>query len=222
VSQPASTALSEPAPSRWRVLEIEDLLLGAWLTGIDYAARRSYWSPESLLEEPGGRLPGAVWVIVILGLFLLFTRGPEDTDREVALRRRIWMVGPLVSLLGLYAMAAGALAGAWLKWRPKTDSGEPAWPGPAVSRFWRRTAAVPVMILGDTLFHKEFRRADIANPFDYNGGLFLLVLGIVAPYVLFVVGPRIVAGAALDWRPWLIRLVFFCAVSWLGINWFAV
>lgn len=202
------------ATRAWRVLEVEDLLLAAWVAGADYVARRSYWSPDRLLEEPGGALPGAVWVIVLLWLFLVLTRGPEDTDREVAMKRRIWMVGPLWIFLGLYAMAAGEIAGAWLKWRPKTASGKPAWPGPWVGRFWRRTAAVPVMILGDTLFHTEFTRSGSAHPLDFNGGPVLLVLGIIAPYVLFVAGPRIVAGATLSPWVWAGRLAVFVAASW--------
>ncbi|WP_396624792.1 hypothetical protein [Luteitalea sp.] len=216
MTAPATTPPAGARPRTGRLLEVEDLLLAGWVTLADYLARRSIWSPDRLLEEPGGRFPIAIWIIFVLCVFLLFTRGPEDTDREVALRRRIWMVGPLVSILGLYAMAAGELAGAWLKWRPKTASGEPAWPGPAVSRFWRRTAAVPVMILGDTLFRSEFTKADILHPLEYSGGPFLLVLGILAPYVLFVVGPRIVAGGALAWQPWAVRLVFLVVAEWVA------
>ena len=102
---------------------------------------------------------------------------------------------------------------------------EPPWPGPYVPGVVRRTAAIPIALIGDALFRSEVASVNLgaaAAPLDGSAPLLgtLFMAGLSAlPFMLFVAGPRITAGAALAWRPWIIRFVFFYVSSWLGTLW---
>lgn len=99
-----------------------------------------------------GSLTPIGWLFLGLVLFLLLTRGPEDTDRDVALERRWPMLGPALPLLSISALIATGvqkLAGGLPDRKPGE---EPPWPGPYVPRVIRRTAAVPIAFIGDAVF----------------------------------------------------------------------
>ena len=213
---------------------MEDLLLGAWVLGVEEVVRRWAGDPFRLLHDmtTGDGRPGWLaffasltttgWLLLGLFLFVLLTRGPEDTDRDVALARRWPMLGPALPLLSIYALIATGIQKI-MGGLPNHEAGaEPPWPGPYVPGIVRRTAAVPIAFIGDALFQSELANTSISIP----GGpiepgtpilLTLLVMLLTAfPFMLFVAGPRIVAGAPLAWRPWIIRFAFFYLSSWLG------
>ena len=87
------------------VLQVEDLLLGSWVFGVEELMRRWAGEPIQLLQsmtssDAGQGLLGLLaaltpsgWMFLGLFLFVLLTRGPEDTDRDVALGRR-WPAAP--------------------------------------------------------------------------------------------------------------------------------
>jgi hypothetical protein len=218
------------------VLEIEDVLLAGWVFGVEEIVRRWTGDPLSLLQEMSGPSTGSGWIaafqsltatgwlFVGLFLFVLLTRGPEDTDRDVALGRRWPMLGLALPLLSIYALIASGIQYS-IFGRPELKSGEePPWPGPYVPGPIRRTAAVPIGLLGDALFRSEIAFANLgaaAAPLDPDRLLptAIMMLASAFPFMLFVAGPRIVAGAALAWRPWIIRFVFFYVSSWIGIYW---
>lgn len=225
------------AAARYRgpghVLQIEDLLLGGWVFGVEEVVRRWLGDPFSLLRDMTSGDVGSGWTALVrsltvtgwmfLGLFLfvLLTRGPEDTDRDVALSRRFPMLGPAQVVLSMYALIASGLQQA-IFGRPDLKLGQqPPWPGPYVPGVVRRTAAVPIAFLGDALFRSELAFATLgaAAPPSLDGPLIptlLMALLSALPFMLFVAGPRIAAGGALAWRPWIIRFVFFYVSLWAG------
>ena len=90
-------------------------------------------------------------------------------------------------------------------------SGEPPWPGPPVARLWRRTAALPFLVIGDAVFEGShemtlLRQGVFDEPF--------LWIGMVAVYVFAVIGPRVAAGATLSPWVWVVRLAVFFAATW--------
>lgn len=219
------------------ILQVEDLLLGAWVFGIEELVRRATGNPFELMASMTsgdvgtgwlaliGSLTSTGWLFVGLFLFILLTRGPEDSDRDVALGRRWPMLGPALPALSLYAViATGVQRG--LYGRGDLEPGrEPPWPGPYVPGVVRRTAAIPIALLGDALFRSELANTSVgsmAAPLEPGAPLLpslLMALLSAFPFMLFVAGPRIAAGGALAWRPWIIRFVFFYVASWLGVLW---
>lgn len=161
------------------------------------------------------------WGLLALFLFVLLTRGPEDTDREVALQRRWPMLGLALPLLSIYALIASAIQHALFTIPDRRDGEPPPWPGPYMPGVVRRTVAVPLAFLGDALFRSEVANANIMGisaPLDAAtlAPTLLLALLSALPYMLFVAGPRIAAGAALAWRPWAFRFALFYLSSWFG------
>ncbi len=100
--------------------------------------------------------------------------------------------------------------------QPRSADDEPPWPAPAVSALWRRTAALPVMILGDAIFAGAFASTPIGRGFEMTFEHSYFLLSFVAIYVFTVVGPRVVAGATLSPVIWIARFVFFLAAAWFG------
>jgi hypothetical protein len=82
------------------VFEVEDLLLAGWIFAAEELVRRWGGDPLHIINEITPydrgdgwfgvlqRLPTMGWIVVGLFLFILLTRGPEDTDRDVVLDRR--------------------------------------------------------------------------------------------------------------------------------------
>lgn len=226
-----------PAPPR-HVLQVEDLLLAVWIFVVEEGLRRWTGDPLRLLtlgadDAPAGVLvtPGQdgwlAWLaaappglLVLAGLwfFVLLTRGPEDTDRDVALGRRWPMLALALPLLSIYALIASAIQAALGLLPARPEGAEPPWPGPFVPRWLRRTAALPLALVGDALFRggmiaiTEADRlagaADLLSP-----RLIVAILATVFPYTLLVAGPRIAAGAEMAWTPWILRFAFLHAAS---------
>lgn len=220
-----------------RVLQWEDLALALWILVIEEAVRRWVGVEHLGLELLGGHatgdgwlayarsLSGPTWVLVALFLFLLLTRGPEDTDRDVALGRRWPMLGLALPVLSIYALVASGVQAMLSREVPRMPSGEPPWPGPYVPRLVRRLAAVPVALIGDWIFRVEIAQSELGSLSSLSlseglsGTQAALLVVMALPYMLFVAGPRIAAGAELAWRPWVVRFaVFIAAIVWEGVS----
>jgi hypothetical protein len=153
---------------------------------------------------------------VALFFFILLTRGPEDTDRDVALGRRWPMLTFALPLLSIYALIATGIQKAVFGLPDPPAGGQPPWPGPYVPGIVRRTAAIPLALLGDTLFRQEIAFAGLNidtagwQP-ELSPTLLLTIVGSALPFAILVAGPRIAAGDALAWRPWVLRFVVFYA-----------
>ncbi len=238
---PAATAPAGRGRPR-HILEVEDYLLAGWIVLVEYALRRMADEPVVsvgpfvldmiLAEHTAAQSPGwlgwlasltpAGWAVLALFLFVLLTRGPEDTDRDVAIERRTPMLALLVPVLSLYALVASAVQDMVVGITEKPASGQPPWPGPYVPGVVRRTAAVPLALLGDAMFRSEIGQTDLLTfaPTSLvdaiSPRMLLVVVASAFPFMIFVAGPRIAAGAALAWRPWILRFVFFYASAWAG------
>ena len=207
------------------VFEVEDLLLAGWIFAAEELVRR--WGGDPLLiineitpyDHGDGwmgvlqRLPTTGWIVLGLFLFILLTRGPEDTDRDVALGRRWPMLNLALPLLSIYALIASGVQQAIFGSPTLRPGEEPPWPGPYVPGIVRRTAAVPLAFLGDALFSSNLAGLELTLTYDMGLSttprmLLFMVLSVL-PYSVFVAGPRIAAGAALAWRPWIIRFALF-------------
>lgn len=223
-------------PRPRHVLEVEDVLLAGWVFGVEELVRRWTGDPLVLMREMTTPTTESGWISLIwsltpigwlfigLFLFILLTRGPEDTDRDVALGRRWPMLGLALPILSIYSLIASGVQYAVFGGPALKDGELPPWPGPYVPGPIRRTVAVPVGLLGDALFRSEIAFASLgvaAAPLDPDRLLptALMMLASAFPFMLFVAGPRIASGAALAWRPWIIRFAVFYVSSWTGIYW---
>ena len=217
---------------RWS-LEFEYYALAGWIVLVEEVVRRGSGEAHVLLMGlTDGRasagwldslqsLTPLGWAVLVLFLFILLTRGPEDTDRDVALGRRWPMLGPALPLLSIYALVASAVQDAVVGVRHWPASGEPPWPGPAVPGIVRRTAAVPLALLGDAMFRAEIRHAGLLDASPLTDGLLspqLLLTAVASalPFAMFVAGPRIAAGAVLAWPPWIVRFLLFFLATWVA------
>ena len=211
------------------VFEVEDLLLAAWIFTAEELVRR--WGGDPLLvineitpyDHGDGwfgvvqRMPTTGWVVLGLFLFILLTRGPEDSDRDVALDRRWPMLNLALPLLSIYALIASGVQQAIFGSPMLRPGQQPPWPGPYVPGVVRRTAAVPLAFLGDAVFRSSLDGLELNLTYDMGLSptprVLLFMLLSVLPYSTFVAGPRIAAGAALAWRPWIIRFgLFYMAI----------
>ena len=215
-------------------LQVEDIVLAAWVLAFDFVLARWYaadlLSHEVMGVDASGdgwwafltSLSTPAWVLVFLFFFVLLTRGPEDTDRDVALDRRWPMLALALPLLSIYALIASGIQALVKGERTTMPSGQPPWPGPYVPRVIRRLAGVPVALIGDSLFRAEVAHSELGtlSSMSLSDGLsgtqaVLLVL-MALPYMIFVAGPRIAAGAELAWRPWILRYGFFVGATLLS------
>jgi hypothetical protein len=220
-------------PRPRHVLELEDYLLAGWVVGVEEVVRRSAGDPFELMRDMTTGDTGSGWwallqsltptgwLVVGLFLFVLLTRGPEDTDRDVALSRRWPMLGLALPVLSIYALIASGIQQAVWGSPDLRHGEEPPWPGPYVPGIIRRTVAVPLAFLGDALFRSEVANTTLgaaAPTLDVASLAPTLLMALLSalPFTLFVAGPRIAAGAALAWRPWLIRFALFYLSSWFG------
>lgn len=186
--------------------EIEDLILAVWIIGLERMLAASPFSPSRWLLT--GEPPLGLAVIAVLLLFLIFTRGPDDTTADAAIMRRILVTGPFFFFLSLYVVVADLVRHA-NRWGNKGT-----FPGPMVSRAWRRTAAVPIALAGDAIFMNQKGMVDFAAGDPATN--VILAVGDAAIFLFCVAGPRIVAGATTSPWPWLFRFGLFVASAWLG------
>jgi hypothetical protein len=217
------------------VLAPEDLLLAVWFLALEQGLVRVFgadplmWLAGQGLMGPGQTLsPGSLTLGALL-IFLVFTRGPADTSRDEALARRTFLLGPALPILSIYSLVASAVQRWWyLRSRPHETSNEfigpahpvfasdPPWPGPRVSGLVRRSLALPVALIGDAMFRAELRNADLVDISNLDLKGTIMVLATVAPFVLFVAGPRLVAGDTRALPPWALRFALFWAAPLVG------
>lgn len=207
-------------PGGLAAFEVEDVLIAAWilllgrLLGPDFGLSRFV---SSGTPTPLG------WLVIAAFLGVVLSRGRADDDLDRAIMRRTLVVGPLFFLLSIGALLGNGVR--FLTGRAKARRlGLPAppapqgWPGPPLPDWLRRALAVPYEIFGEGLF-----RSFCVSELDlWTGGAplldrpFVLILALVligAGYLALVIGPRVVAGATLDWRPWLLRFAFYLGAA---------
>ena len=191
--------------------ELEDLILVVWVIALERLLAATPLHPIQWVQGDG--VPPGLFVLGGLVLFLVFTRGVEDTDMDRALMRRLCMLGPFVFFLSFY----GLIVDLFVRRRrePRIGPAIPSqWPGPLVGRAWRRTAAVPLALIGDYAFRNYQGPVDFTDGINATG--VIMAVGDAAIFFFVVAGPRIVAGATMQPWPWLFRFALFAASSWLG------
>ena len=200
--------------------ELEDVLLALWLLALGLWLGPRFTADR--LFPPGGQVSWLVWAALAAFAVVFFTRGPDDADLDRALIRRMFVVGPLVFVFSLFALLANGIL---TLVRRRRGGSEPAtgWPGPPLAPGLRRTLALPLAILGEGLFRamaaSEMERWGVgtltASGFVLERPSFaaFAVASLVAGYGLLVMGPRVVAGAALDWQVWIPRFLLYLAVA---------
>ena len=213
---------AEKAPPRGlrQVLEPEDLLVAVWFLAVQkLVVERFGISPLTFTEPAAGYLPLGFWLLALSALFVIFTRGERDTSIDQAVMRRMLLVLPLYWLLSIVGVVVSLIRGGEKSMRDY--GGDVAeWPMPAVPDWLRRLAATPLLLVGNSAFLQA--ALDVQNSLqvswadraitDLAGTVFLVALS----FVLFVVAPRIAAGASGDWRIWLLRFVFYLGALLLG------
>lgn len=217
-----SAGLAEKAPARdfRQVLELEDLLVAVWFLAVQkLVIERFGISPLTFTEPAAGHLPLGFWLLALSALFVIFTRGERDTSIDQAVMRRMLLVLPLYWVLSIVGVVVSLIRGGEKSMRDY--GGDVAeWPMPAVPDWLRRLAATPLLLVGNSAFLQA--ALDVQNSLqvswadraitDLAGTVFLVALS----FVLFVVAPRIAAGASGDWRIWLLRFVFYLGALLLG------
>ena len=168
------------------------------------------------LAQPGAVMQALVGLALAPLVLVVGTRGPEDTDRDVALTRRLVLLGPFWPLLVLYARVASGLGQTTFR-TPSLPAGRrPPWPGPPLPSGVRRTLVLPAALLGTALF-RDVSRTVIRDGAPTAPTLTAIhVVLSVLPFVVLVAGARIAAGAAMDWRAWVSRFALFYAAWWAG------
>jgi hypothetical protein len=222
-----------PPRAPWaQAVQFEDILLLLWLLAAEAvlmpAVRHlQVWSQGSV---PGG-WPWSVWLVIASLVFLVFTRGKADTSLDTGVLRRVLLVLPAFPVLSLVAAAVSLIRGGPRSLRV-LGGDEAEWPMPTAPEWLRRTAALPAILLGESIFREELGRArpslrEAIAPTDLAEGtsltsydraaavgaeLFLLAI----PFLLMVVGPRVAAGATADWRFWVVRFLLFATAAAVG------
>ena len=220
----AETSMSqnEKEPTRWsKILELEDLLLALWLLAAEQLVVRSSGRPPVEWAEPrnGAMLPWPLALLLLAAAFVVFTRGSRDTSIDQAVKRRVLLVLPFYFLLPLIAMLVSAIRGGEKSVRH--HGGEEAeWPMPAVPDWLRRLAATPILLVGDSAFLSAFENEQRNFTAFEEGptfaGIATVCFLVALPYLLFVVGPRVAAGASGDWKAWLPRFAIYALALVLG------
>ena len=193
-------------------------MLAAWLAGLHYVVEQTFGTPETMLTGSDGGWHWLYGAVVAAVLLLIFTRGPEEDDRDRALMRRMFLLGPALPILSIYSVIATAIQTRWYGEPPLSADGHPPWPGPHVPTVWRRTAAVPLLMVGDAIFRAELASIPLSDGLAWSGETAFFLVGAFAVYVFTVAGPRIVAGATLSPWPWLIRFALCVAALVLGYS----
>lgn len=226
-----------PVASPAHVFAIEDVLMAAWFLALEQGLVRvlgadpmMWFTGHGVLGDGTTLSPGSITLLALLA-FLVFTRGPADTSRDEALARRTFLLGPALPVLSIYSLIASTLQRWWyLRSRPNetTDTfigpahpifaNDPPWPGPRVSGLVRRSMALPVALLGDGLFRSELSNANLTDVTALGVGSIFMVLASAFPFVIFVMGPRVVAGDTRAIPPWVLRFALFWTAPLVGAH----
>lgn len=214
--------LAGPAPPRtWKeVLEVEDLVVALWFLAVQkLVVERFGLSPLAWTEPAGQGFPPGFWLLVLSALFVIFTRGERDSSIDQAVMRRMLLVLPLYWLLSLIGAAISLIRGGEKSMRDYGGD-EAEWPMPAVPDWLRRLAATPLLLVGNSAFLQAALGEQNALQTSWAEGAFTELAStaflVALPFVLFVVGPRIAAGATGDARIWVLRFVFYLGALLLG------
>jgi hypothetical protein len=204
----------------WQALEVEDLILGLWLLLAGHLL--GPWRSAERAVTADGALSAWTWLALAGLAVVFFTRGPDDDDLDRALLRRLTLVGPLAFLLGPIALLINTVRTVRARTRAASRREEPppdrnGWPAPALPLPLRRTLVLPMEILGESLFRAFIpseirlwsRGEGVYDPFF----LTLTLAGLLVGYAVLVAGPRIVAGAVLDWRVWAVRFLVYLGAA---------
>ncbi len=184
-------------PSRWLLTvdgaagvgSVVETAVGLTLANDPFAVWR--------LARALGPLTWVGWLTLGGLLFVILTRGREDTTVDEGLARRMLVTGPLYYVLAIAVAMISSVRG-----RRTNATDEPCYPGYLTPPWQRRAAVVPAALLGQSAF-----RDHTAQFLDLQGdaGILPIVLQsvmLVAGFALLVAGPRIAAGASrtpLDW-----------------------
>lgn len=209
---------NDSRPRRFaRILQLEDLLLALWLLAAESLAVRYSGRAPVYWAEPGadGSLPWPLVALLLSAAFVIFTRGACDTSVDVAVKRRILIAPPLFFVLPLIAVIVSLIRGGE-KSLAKLGGEEAEWPMPAVPDWLRRLVATPILLVGDSAFLSAFEAGQRTFPGPLGGptlaDIALTFFLVAIPYLIFVVGPRVAAGASDDWKIWLARFAFYALV----------
>lgn len=200
-------------------------MLAGWLLALEsfLAARLD----PGVAFGPNGWPSLLGWTVFGAFLIVFISRGPADSDLDQALMRRMFVLGPLVFFLSMLAPLTNFVvhkyrtAGAKRLGNPSPVAWS-GWPGPPLPNGLRRSLALPFTLMGELAF-----RGSIGNEVDlWLGGrtpselppfLFFALATLAATYAFLVVGPRVIAGSDLAWRPWLLRFALYLAAWAAGV-----
>ena len=195
-------------------------MLAAWVLVVEGLVVRFLDSSPTTWIEPGeGPWPFMLWVTGFAFVFVVFTRGSRDSSIDQAVMRRVLMTLPFYWALSLIGMGVSWIRGGERSSR-HFGGDEAEWPFPSVPDWLRRMVATPILLVGDSAFLASFRTeqghflslGETPAWTDYGSVFFVIAL----PYLLFVVGPRIAAGASGDGRIWVLRFAVYCAALVAG------
>ena len=211
--------LPPPSPARpYPAFDIEDFLIAGWLALGSWLA--DGLNLETLLGT-NGRISVLAWAVLAAFLVVFFSRGTEDADLDQALIRRMFVLGPLVFVLSALAPLTNFIVHSVRSARARR-LGWPipeawrGWPGPPLPDGLRRALALPFTLLGESLFSRSIQTEfDIwlaDRPLsDLPPFLFFATATLIATFCFLVVGPRVIAGGVLAWRPWRLRFGLYLA-----------
>ncbi len=200
------------------LLEIEDLLLAAWLLIAEtLVVRYSGRTPVEWVEGPFESGASVSWpqvLFLLAAVFVIFTRGSCDTSIDTAVLRRVWMAPPLYYILPLIALAVSAIRGGEKSITQRGIGGDEAeWPFPAAPDWLRRLVATPIFLVGDSAFLSAFAEEErslggLEGDWSFKEIAFSSFL-VALPYLIFIIGPRIATGSSTDWKVWIPRFAFY-------------
>jgi hypothetical protein len=211
-------------------VEIEDLLLVVWLVAVEALLfTMTDRSPEMWLEAEAGHLPWTAWLVIVTLAFVVFTGGPADRTVDIGIMRRMLVLGPLYPVLSMITLVVGMVRGGPQS-LAKVGGDVAEWPLPPAPAWLRRTAAVPAILMGESGFRAILTHdlPDLVvatssawsgpetSPLDASIAIGSKIFLLAVPFLFFVVGPRVAAGATADWRAWLARFVLFIAAAVFG------
>jgi hypothetical protein len=206
------------SPGWKHLFEVEDALVALWFLAFESLVIQLAGSPLTWVETPDGSGSVGMWVTLLGLAFVVFSRGSHDTSHDRAILRRIFLLGPVAFLLSAAVAIFSLLRGGSRSTR-YLGGDEAEWAMPAAPDGLRRLAATPALLIGDSVFQGAFEEqrnsimaAEALIWSDVVWVLFLFGL----PYLIFIVGPRVAAGASGDWRAWTLRFALYAVALYSG------